>query len=467
MSTTMEESPAPTRPRSPLDRPVWQQVLMLAWPVLLQNWLMTTVHLSDRLIAGRFQELDMVAQTATQAAQTTANYLGWLLSSFTTLITIGSTALVARMIGARDRRTARQVLHQSLLLSLTFSLVGTTAGLTLLEPFLAALHLEGVAAEYAAGYLRPLLYALPMLMLGMAGISSLAGAGDTRTGMWILGGVTVINIPLAYLFFSWMGFVGIAVGTAVSQVLGGLAVLAVLYVGRAGLRLRLRYLVPRVDLIVRILRVSIPAALDNLSMMLGQLWFLGIINDLGDTAAAAHGIALTWEALGFHAGAAFGTAALTVVGQSLGAKQPERAAKGGWVAFGLGAALMSVMGVIFFTCAGPMFRLFCPHPTQEAIVQTGIPALRLIAFGMPACAACIILASALRGAGDTRWPMLFTWVGFFVLRIPLAYLLARPAPDGWEWGLLGAWLAMVTDLQVRGLFLLIRYLRGGWKTIQV
>jgi putative MATE family efflux protein len=467
MSASLEESAASPRQPAPLDRPVWQQVLMLAWPVLLQNWLVTAVHLSDRLLAGRFQDVGAAEQAATQAAQTTANYLGWLLSSYTALITIGSTALVARMIGARDRRTARLLLHQSLLLALTLGLVGMALGLVFLDRLLQVLRLQEVAAGYAAGYLRPLLYALPLQMVGMAGIACLAGAGDTRTGMWVLGGITLINLPLAWGFFSALGFVGIAVGTALSQGLGGLVVLLVLYVGRAHLRLRLRHLMPHPALIGRILRISIPAAMDNLSMMVGQLWFLGIVNDLGDTAAAAHGIALTWEALGFYAGAAFGTAALTVVGQSLGAGQPERAARGGWLAFAMGTGVMCAMGLLFFTLADPMFRLFCPHPSQEAIVTTGIPALRLIAFGMPACGVCIILAAALRGAGDTRYPMLFTWVGFFVLRIPLAYLFTLPAPRGWELGLVGAWLAMVTDLQIRGLFLLVRYLRGGWKLIEV
>jgi Na+-driven multidrug efflux pump len=124
---------------------------------------------------------------------------------------------------------------------------------------------------------------------------------------------------------------------------------------------------------------------------------------------------------------------------------------------------MSVMGAIFFTFAVPMLRLFGPRPEQQAIVETGVPVLRLVAFGMPALASCMILAAALRGAGDTRVPVLFTLAGFFAVRIPLAWLLTGPL----EMGLIGAWLAMFADLYVRGLFVLGRFASGRWKAVRV
>jgi putative MATE family efflux protein len=450
-----------------LDQPAGRFVLMLVWPTLLQNWLVVAVNFTDRWLAGNLQALEATHQIATQAAQTTANYLAWVLSSYTTLVTVGGAALIARMVGGGDRAGARQVLHQAMLLAIVLGVGGSLIGLILVEPAMEALGLRGPAARLAADYLRPLLYQLPVQMVGAAGIACLVGAGDTRTGLWVLGGVALLNLPLAWLFVGLMGFTGIAVGTAVSQALGGAAVVAVLSRGRAGLRLEPALLRPRPDLLARLLWVSVPAAIDSLSMQVGHLWFLSIVNGLGVVAAAAHGNALMWEALGYQSGLAFGTAALAVVGQYLGAGQPRRAAHGGWVAFGLGAALMSLMGAIFFTLAWPMLRLFSPTEAQQPIVEAGVPVLRLVAFGMPALASCMILAKALQGAGDTRWPMVFTWVGFFVVRIPLAYLLTRPAPDGLGWGLFGAWLAMFADLQVRGLCVLVRFARGRWKTIQV
>ncbi len=125
---------------------------------------------------------------------------------------------------------------------------------------------------------------------------------------------------------------------------------------------------------------------------------------------------------------------------------------------------MAFMGVVFFVLAGPMFRLFCPGAGQEAIVEAGVPVLRLVAFAMPALASCIIFTAALRGAGDTRVPLAFNTLGFFGVRLPLAYLLTRSPLD---LGLYGAWLAMLADLLVRGLFFLGRFAGGRWQRIGV
>lgn len=294
-------------------------------------------------------------------------------------------------------------------------------------------------------------------------------------------GVAVVNLPLAWGFVrGWpplpeLGFVGIALGTALSHTLGGLAILIVLARGRFGLKLQWSQLTLRWSLLARLLRVSVPAALDSLSVVAGQFWFLAIVNQLGYEASSAHGIALGWEALGYLSGAAFGTAAMTLVGQNLGAQQPDRAAHAGWTAFGIGCGVMCVMGAVFFFLAEPMFRLYCPSPAQAGIVTAGVPVLRLVAFAMPAAASTFILTQALRGAGDTRFPLLFTWIGFFLVRIPCAYYFSFTELHvpvlgeiaGLGLGLLGAWLAMFADLMVRGGFFLHRFAGGGWRRVQV
>jgi putative MATE family efflux protein len=458
--------PTPHAQRLMLQRPAWSLVLGLAWPVLLQQFLILVVSLSDRLLAGRFQHLDDPDQVATQAAQTTANYLAWFLSSYTVLVTVGGTALVARFIGAGDRRGANRVLHQSLLLGVVLGLLGSALALAGLPALVGLLQLDGATADFAVAYLRPLFALLVFQVIEAAGIACLAGAGDTRTGLCVLGGVALLNLPLAWAIFHGvgplpgLGFPGIALGTALSHVVGAVAVLVVLACGRAGLRLRWRELRPRRDLLRRLLRISVPAAADSLAVAVGQLWFLGIVNGLGDAARAAHGIAIGWEALGYLSGGAFGTAAMTLIGQHLGAGRPADAARSGWTAFVLGGSVMAFMGSVFFVLSGPMFRLFCPGSGQEAIVAAGVPVLRLVAFAMPALASCIIFTAALRGAGDTRVPLAFNTLGFFGVRLPLAYLLTRPELG---LGLFGAWLAMFADLLVRGLFFLARFVGGRWQ----
>lgn len=450
--------------------PTWRVVLLLAWPVLLQQMLAISVNFSDRLLAGRFQSVDARQQVASQSALTTANYVAFFISSYTVLVCIGSTAVVARCIGARDRQTAIHATNQSLFLAATLGVIGSVVGLVSMPLLMRLVGLDGYAAEFAAAYLTPIFLFLPMQVIEMAGIACLVGAGDTKTGSWVLALVAVLNIPFSWGFFhgmggiAAMGFPGIALGTAVSHTIGGLLVLVVLLRGRAGLAIRRDLLWPDAPLLRRILRISVPAGIDSLSVSTGHMWFLSIINSLGVVASGAHGIAIYWESLGYLSGAAFQTAAITLVGQNLGAGKPREASRSAWIALGMGTAVMSLMGLVFFVLAPTMFRLFCPDPAQAPLVEAGVPVLRLVAFAMPGLAVAIIFTGALRGAGDVRVPLLITWIGFLCIRIPLAYVLTGPDMG---LGLLGAWLAMFVDIWVRGLFFLWRFSTGRWQSMHV
>ncbi len=469
--------PAGLDPRIPL----WRAVLALALPALAQQYLHLLVGLSDQFLADHFRLPDGTDRRAYLSALTTAGYLYWFVSSYTVLVGVGATALVARFVGAADRPLAQRATGQAVFLAVAFGLLGSVAGGFGLPTLVAALRLVGDAAEYCTRFLFPLAVLLPFQITESACVACLAGAGDTKTGLKVLGGVAVLNIPLAWVLCfgigSWggFGFVGIAIGTGVSHVVGCMVLLTILARGKSGLELRRANLMPDVRLMWRLLRVSVPAAVDSLSVAVCQLWFLSLVNGLGDTAAAAHGIALRWEALGYLAGGAFGTAAMALVGQNLGAGNPDRAARCGWTAFALGCAVMLGMGLLFAVFAEPMFRLFCHEPGTQPVIDTGVPVLRLIAVAMPALASQIIFTSALRGAGDTRVPVLITWLGFLGVRIPLAYLLTRPVVDlgrygtvpAADLGLYGAWVAMCLDIWVRGSFFALRFAHGRWKRIEV
>ncbi len=506
-------------------RPLWHLVLLLAMPVLAQQFLILAVSLSDRWLAGHFepettteqqahalahqvQALGSLAggmtgsgwsgalaaethwesarllrpsQIAYQAAQTTSIYLGWLVNCYTVLVTVGSTALVARFIGAGRSHDAVHVTNQSMVLGLILGMAGSVLGLSCSRPLVELLQLRGDAATFTVEYLAPMFGFLTFQVIQAGGIACLVGAGDTLTGMLIMAGVAIVNIPLAWGLCKGLGplpklgFMGIALGTGLSNFLGCLAVLAVLARGRAGLHLRFRLMRPHGQLLYRLLWIGVPAGVDSLSTIAAQFFFLAIVNRLGLVASVAHGIALTWEALGYLSGNAFGTAAMALVGQNLGAGRPQQAARSGWTAFYLGCAVMSGMGLIFFVLAPQMFAWFCPNPAQRPVIEAGVPVLRLIAFAMPSVASCIVFTYALRGAGDTRVPVLFTWFGFLAVRIPLAYYLAQPQVDlgrwgiveGWNLGLFGAWLAMCADLTVRGLFFLYRFSSGRWRAVRV
>ncbi len=482
------KTPMPTEPEAdhPPDlvhghQPAWRLVLRLAWPALIQQFLILSVGLYDQFLAGNNEPDDPSKHIGYQAAQTTANYIAWSISSCTALVSVGGIALVARFVGAGDEAAANKTTNQSILLAILIGVVMTPVFLTILPGGVRLLGLHDETAEGAVRFLQPIIALLTCQLVTQAGISCLIGAGDRRTGPIVLSGVALLNIPLAWACFHGfgpipeLGFFGIGMGTALSHTAGCVAVLVVLGRGRYGLRIRLPLLAPDFSLIYRLLRLGIPASVDTLSIAVCQLWFLTLVTALGDVAAAAHGTAIRWESLGYMSGYAFATAAAALVGQNLGARQPRQAAHVAWVALGMGCATMSFMGAMFFAFAPDMFRLFSPHEHQQPIVDAGVPILRLVAFAMPPLSCIIIFTGVLRGAGDARFPILLTWIGFLVIRMPLAFLLTRSTVDlgplgsvpGWDLGLFGAWLAMFADLLVRGVLFLIRFISGKWKTVKV
>ena len=444
-------------------RPVWRTIVSLAGPALVQQGLLLSIQLYDQFLTGPFSP-------SHKAALTTANYLYWFVTSYAVVVTAGATAVVGRLVGGGDLPTARRAVGQAVLLGVGFGALGGVVAELGLPGLFRLLGLPETEAGYAVRYLRPLAALLPFYMVEVAGIACLIGAGDTRTAPKVLGTSAVVNVPLAYALsrgwgpFPELGFVGIAWGTGLAHVAGCLLVLTVLARGRFGLTLTGESLRPDDTLIRRLLRVSLPAAADSLSVGVFQLVFLGVVSRLGAVSLAAHGIAIRIEALGYLSGAAFGTAGVAFVGRALGAGRPELAARGGWTALALGGTLMTLMGVVFYTFAEPLFRLFCPTLEDAPVVEAGVPALRLIAFAMPGLAATIVLTSCLRGAGDTRRLALITWVGFLGVRLPLGVLLTRPE---YGLGLVGAWVAMVTDIYVRGGLFLWRFASGRWMHVRV
>jgi putative MATE family efflux protein len=448
-------------------RSIARQIAWLGAPVLVEQSLLYLVGISDTVLTGRYLSSDHLA------AVTVSTYLLWFLASLLTIVSVGATALVARLIGAGDRSEAARIGQQAITMALLLGTAVLIAGWAAAPWVVRVLNLSGLSAESATRFLRIVLTVTPLLASTSAGIASLRGAGDTRTGMWVMIAVNAINVTLGWTLvlglgpFPALGFTGIAVGTASAEAVGGIAVLTVLARGRSGLRLEARGMVPDWRRIRRMLRISLPAAGESLTNTLCQLWFLGLINRLGPIATAAHGVALRCEAIAFLSVAAFSVPASTLTGQYLGARRHDQAARAAWTAWGMGVLTLGMLGLVLFTQAVPMFEVFLGG-RQPRVVALGVPVLRVVAFALPALATINILGGALRGAGDTRWPWVIVLFGYLAVRLPLTYLLATPtASGGLGWGLYGAWIAMFADLHVRGALVAARFLHGGWRHTRV
>ncbi|MHC4178699.1 MAG: MATE family efflux transporter [Planctomycetota bacterium] len=450
-------------------------MLRLAIPVLIEQLLTMLVGFSDRVLTGHYLE------TPHLAAITLMSYVLWMLWGVFQVVAIGATAMVARFAGAGDLRSARKVTNQAFVVGAGVAALVALLGAVLGERAVYFLQLEGEAAELATTYLRYLLPAIPLIMAQTIGIACLRGAGDMVSGLIIMTIVNLVNVSVSWALvlglgpLPQLGWRGIAIGTVCGFVVGGLLALGLLLRGRAGLRVQWGGLWPDGNLIRRLLRVGLPGGADVLSIIGCQFWFLSVINQLGDRATAAHGVAICVESMAFLPGAAFQMAAMTLTGQYLGAGDLRKASRSVLMACLVGGGLMVSMGVLFYIRALPLAQLFV-RSEQADVALLAAPLLQTVSLAIPALALTMILTGALRGAGDTRWPLIFSLVGMLGVRIPAAYWLAFESIriPGTEWiipgcdlGVLGAWCAMVTDVTLRAALVVSRFWHGGWKRVEV
>jgi putative MATE family efflux protein len=293
--------------------------------------------------------------------------------------------------------------------------------------------------------------------------------------------VNVVNVALStslVLGLGWfpkLGWEGLAVGTACGHGLAGLLILLVLVHGRRGAKLKWADMRPDRPMIRRLLYVGVPGGVDVLAVITCHLVYVSIINRLGSVATAAHGMAVQIEALAYLPGSAFQVSAATMVGQLLGAGLPNRAMRSALVALALGGTFMCLAGTVLFFGGSHIAAFFTGQPDDPSTRLAG-ELLPIVSLGMPWFAVMAVLAGALRGAGDTRWPLVVTFVGLLCIRIPGAAWLAHEhlplewlhlTLPGWNLGVKGAWYAMLADVAVRSTLIGGRFLSGRWQQTRV
>ncbi len=438
-----------------------RRILSLAWPAIVENLLHTMVGIVDTAMVGRLG-------AASLAAAGLGNQISMVgLTVFAALAT-GSTALVARHIGANESSKASNVARQSLVLGLFVSAAVMITFLLTARGLLGVLFRssEAEVLGMASSYVRIVASAMILNYFLIVINAILRGAGDTRTPMRITALVNVINVIGNMVFIYGvgpipaLGVAGAAIGTALAQACGGILALWVLF-RHPVLRVRITdSFKPDRTIIRRIANVGVPAGAEQGMMRVAQLVYTMIVSSLGTVSYAAHQVALNAESLSFMPGAGFAIASTTLVGQNLGADRPDEAAESGRVTRNLGILVMSIMGVVFVVMPEPIVRIFSNDPE---VIKLAAVCLRLVAISQPALATWMILAGGLRGAGDTRAILKIVVVGFVVVRVGLSYLLAIHL----GYGLIGAWVAMVVDLFARGFLIQRRFNKGEWKMLKI
>lgn len=441
---------------SPTELPAVElDIWKLALPAVATNLLFSSVSFVGTMAVGSLG-------TSALAAVTAGERVFFILQAVLMAVTAGTTALVARAWGRRDAREAALVARASLWICIGVAAVATVLGLLLADFLVGIFELDEPTLATAARYIRCMMLFNVVFAVFISLAAALRAAGDTLTPLWVGAIANGLNVLLLFPFVygSWgfesLGVVGAAlagglafsVASSVMLVMwwrGGLAV------GRGGpgalSRRRVRELV----------RVGTPAGLEQLAFQLGFVVFLWVVSFYGDAAYAAYGIGVRILSFSFVVGFGFSIAASTLVGQHLGAGDPEAATRAGWRATRISLAVMVVFGLAIMLSAEPIARLMVD---DDETVRLAVVFIYLLGSAQPLMAVEFGLSGALRGAGDTRFPFYAVLIGMLGVRCSLAALAA------WL-GLSVEWVfaALLGDWLVKALLLVWRFRSGRWQHV--
>lgn len=388
---------APETPRPSAQK----RVFNLAWPVIGESFLETMLMVVDTW---------MVAQLSTAAIAgvgASVQVLFFIIAALGAL-SVGSSVLVAQAYGAGKLAEAARLARQSIVWSVILSLPLAVIGYVLAGPIIALFGVEADVARIGKEYLQVTMATVVVLIVLMIGGGALRGLGDSQTPMRVTALANFVNVFLTYgLIFGVaglpaLGAVGSAWGTFLSRLLAAALLVYVMWRGRKGVSISGSNWLPEFSVASSVLRIGVPAALEQLLTSAGFTMMTAIVATLGTAALASHRIAFNVLSLSFLPGFGFAIAATALVGQSVGAHEPEEAAEAASIATRWAAIWMAAMGVVSFLLAEPIMRLFSQ---EDAVVHAGVAAVQVVALAQPFWAVLFVQSGALRGMGNTSFPL--------------------------------------------------------------
>lgn len=439
-------------------------VVRLSIPIILAEISSTVMSYVDSAMVGS------LGATATASVGLVASST-WLFNGMGMCMVTGFSIQIAQLIGAGRLRQVQSVMRQAMMVAVGVGVLFSAVAVGISGSLPVWLGGEPDVCVGSSRYFFIYGCGLPVVLLRQAGGSMLQCSGDMRTpsalnilmccmnvvfnSLFIFPTRTVTILGANLTFFgAGIGVAGAALGTVVSEIVTTTLMMYFVCIRSPVLHLEkgIPWRLERSCMLTTV-RLAVPIALERVTTSLAQIAGTKIVSPLGTTAVAANSLAVTAEGFCYMPGYGMAAAATTLVGQSIGAERRDQAKRFGWLSVGLGVGVMTGTGILMYIAAPWIFSMLTP----DAAVQTlGAEVLRIEAFAEPLFAASIVAAGALRGAGDTLIPSIIELGSMWGVRITLAMLLVGPL------GLHGVWIAMCTELCVRGLLFLLRMFRGKW-----
>jgi putative MATE family efflux protein len=447
---------------APERHDAYDEIWRLAWPVIASQVLAYLVNLIDIAMVGRLGRDAL-------AAVGYVTQVFFLVQSVFFAVSFACVALMARALGARDPARARAALAACLLVTLALALAISAVALAAPEIVLGWMNARPELVALGVPYFRLVVGSSLLLGVAITVEGGLRAARNTRTPMLI--GLATTGVKIAgngFLIFGLGGFprlelLGAGIATVASQLVAVTLFVAVSRRGAARevLAIGSRDLARARALLGQVLRLALPAVGERVIMNLAMISYFTIVGGYGSAALAAYTVGVRVLAFSWIPGTGFSTAASTLVGQYLGAGRPDDAARLGWRSNRGAMIVMSAAGLAIVLLARPLAGLF--GAAGRLTVDLTVTFIYVLGAVQPLMAMEFALGGALRGAGDTRFPLVAILTGLFVFRLGTAHALQAL----WTPSVVHVYLCLVADYAVKALMLAWRFSSGRWRATRV
>jgi len=439
--------------------PVGRAIVLLAIPMVLEMVMESAFAITDAFFVSRLG-VDAVATVGFTEAMIT------IVFAVAIGMSMATTAMVARRIGEKDNAGARMAAVQAILLGIGAAVLIAVPGAIFATELLRLMGGTPELVAFGSGYTRVLLGGCVTIMLLFLINAVFRGAGDPALAMralWLANGCNILLDPCLIFGlgpFPELGVTGAAVATTIGRGIGVAYQLSMLASGRGRIRIRLRDVRVIPPVMLRLMRVSVGGILQFLIETSSWIVLVWIIGRFGSAAVAGYTIAVRIIVFTILPSWGLANSAATLMGQNLGAGQPDRAEASVWRAALYNIVFLVAVAAGFIIWAEPMIRIFSADPE---VVRSGVSCLRWISYGYGFFAYGMVMVQAFNGAGDTTTPTIINFFCFWMLQIPMAYLLAM----GTDLGITGVYMAMTVAESLIAVVGVLVFRRGRWRTRRI
>ena len=434
-------------------------IFLLAVPMILELVMESTFAIVDIYFVSK------LGPSAVATVGLTETYL-FLLYSLAMGLAMAVTAIIARRIGEKKKEDAAIAAIQSIFLGLLCSIPFVIAGIFFAKDLLALMGADEWSIKHGYRFTQWMLGGNFVIVLLFVINAIFRGAGDAAIAMRVLLIANAINIILdPILIFGWgpipaMGIEGAGIATNTGRGVGVIVQLWTLFKGGKHIQAKLSQVYWDAKIILNIVRTSLGGVGQMIVAMTSWIFVMRILSDVGSEAVAGSTIALRIMMFTLMPAWGLSNAAATLVGQNLGAGHPERAESSVWKIGVYNMIFLIIVSVVYFSFNHSLMRIFTDDPKVIAI---GAEWLRILSYSYLVYGWWMVSVQAFNGAGDTKTPTKINLVFFWLIQIPLAYLLAIK----FDWAQSGVfWAVFISETSV-GLFTLWLFSKGKWKTAKV